>query len=155
MSSPSTTPVLSQVMQGRLLLVCDLYDELALFLPPSAFASKLADLPSNTIGQQLWCVIGARESYVRALAANQWQGFRCSLSADQVTEPTAIQSALKNSAAAMRREFDRLPGLTDTQIRLAFELLEHEVLHQGQLVRYLYGLKLGVPQGWKQRYHLD
>ena len=28
---------------------------------------KLKGLPSNNIGEQLWCVIGARESYLNAI----------------------------------------------------------------------------------------
>jgi uncharacterized damage-inducible protein DinB len=34
-------------------------------------------------------------------------------------------------------------------------LLEHEVQHHGQLIRYLYGLGIERPESWKQRYALD
>lgn len=52
-------------------------------------------------------------------------------------------------------ELSEIENLSAGQEKLAFDLLEHEVQHQGQLIRYLYGLKLGIPAGLKERYHLD
>jgi hypothetical protein len=34
------------------------------------------------------------------------------------------------------------------------DLLEHEAQHHGQLIRYLYALKLAIPDSWKARYAL-
>jgi hypothetical protein len=48
------------------------------------------------------------------------------------------------------------PGFhDDVRGRLVLDLLEHEAAHHGQLIRYLYGLKLPIPAGWKRRYALD
>ena len=33
-----------------------------------------------------------------------------------------------------------------------FALLEHEVQHHGQLIRYCYGNKIAFPQSWHDRY---
>lgn len=33
--------------------------------------------------------------------------------------------------------------------------LEHEAAHQGQLIRYLYGLRLAIPESWRKRYALS
>lgn len=33
---------------------------------------KLKDLPSNTIGEQIWCIVGARESYLKAIINQSW-----------------------------------------------------------------------------------
>ena len=54
-----------------------LYEELIGFLSEDALAKKLPGLPSNELGQQLWCVIGARNSYLKALEAGEWKGFEC------------------------------------------------------------------------------
>ena len=40
-----------------------MYRELAGTMDESALLARLPGLPSNTIGAQLWCVVGARESY--------------------------------------------------------------------------------------------
>ena len=32
----------------------------------------------------------------------------------------------------------------------ALDLLEHEAAHHGQLIRYLYGLDLPIPETWKR-----
>ena len=38
---------------------------------------------------------------------------------------------------------------------LVLDLLEHEAAHHGQLIRYLYGLDLPIPDSWKRKYALD
>jgi hypothetical protein len=43
-------------------------------------------------------------------------------------------------------------GLNETQLDLAFGLLEHEVQHHGQLIRFVYGNGLTFPDSWNKRY---
>lgn len=133
----------------------ELYDELIAHLGESSLGSKLAALPSNTIGEQFWCVVGARESYISGIQKGQWDGFRCSLSKEAITKKKDVTEALIKSASTARQVLGKITTLTEAQEKLAFELLEHEIQHQGQLIRYLYGLKLGIPAGLKARYHLD
>ncbi len=130
-----------------------IYDELVAHLPETALTSKLSTLPSNTIGQQLWCVVGARESYIKGIQKGEWDGFSCSLR--ETDNKKDVSGAFTNSAALASGTIGHLANLTDAQEKLAFDLLEHEIQHQGQLIRYLYGLKLGIPAGLKARYHLD
>lgn len=59
--------------------------------------------------------------------------------------------------AALRSSADRLSGiafepLSDRQIELGFDLLEHEIQHHGQLIRYVYGNGLSFPGSWNKRY---
>jgi len=54
-----------------------LYDDLIEFLSEDTLAKRLPGLPSNELGQQLWCVVGARNSYLKALKAGEWKGFDC------------------------------------------------------------------------------
>ena len=35
------------------------------------------------------------------------------------------------------------------------DLLEHETQHQGQLIRYVYGLKYKFPKSWAERWALE
>jgi hypothetical protein len=129
-----------------------LYRDLLDAVGAPALASRLGDLPSNTIGGQLWCVVGARESYSRAIRAGQWSGFSCSL--DDPGDAAKVEAALARAEADVREALEQLETATDPAAGLILDLLEHEAAHQGQLIRYLYGLRLPIPDSWKARYAL-
>ena len=130
-----------------------LYSDLIDFIPEETLAQKLPELPSNTLGQQLWCVVGARNSYLKALRAGEWQGFECPLAWDKTTSKAEV----KNSLEAIANEITSFLKKSSEEVskEILADLHEHEIQHHGQLVRYLYGLKLGVPESWKKRYSLD
>ena len=94
---------------------------------------KLKGLPSNNIGEQLWCVIGARESYLNAIIKEGWMGFSCSL--NDTTSKISVLECLKKSA---EDSLDYLNSceLNEKQVELLLALLEHEIQHHGQLIRY-------------------
>ena len=144
----------TKVIRERFELSFDLYDDLVAGLPSDAFAATLPGLPSNTVGSQLWCVVGARESYARALEGGAWAGFSCSLSAAEILERESLRAGLSRSAEAVGAALRVLQPNDDARGRLALLLLEHESAHQGQLIRYLYGLRLAIPLSWKERYAL-
>jgi hypothetical protein len=130
-----------------------LYRDLVESIGPDDLGSRLGDLPSNTIGAQLWCVVGARESYSRAIVAGEWSGFTCSL--DDPGSTSKVLAALARSETDVRAALDGLESASDSASGLILDLLEHETAHQGQLIRYLYGLRLLIPASWKARYALD
>jgi len=69
MPAVATADVIRERVQESLAL----YEEFASALPEASLASILPGLPSNAIGDQLWCVVGARESFTRAIdAASGW-----------------------------------------------------------------------------------
>lgn len=129
-----------------------LYRDLIDSIDDGTLGSKLPGLPSNTVGLQLWCVVGARESYTAAIEANEWSGFSCSL--DSVTRTAPVAEALRRSAEGVSEVLSAIATFTEVQNRLIVDLLEHEAAHQGQLIRYLYGLRLAIPDSWKSRYAL-
>lgn len=140
--------------------VCDsfqrsfhLYADLAESIHESDLAKKLPHLPSNSIGLQLWCVVGARESFSKAIEANQWQGFTCSLATVEMKE--SVIAALQRSAEAVSNVLQTIDAFTEVQNRLIVDLLEHEASHHGQLIRYIYGLNLTIPDSWKSKYALQ
>ena len=124
-------------------------------VPESRLGSRLADLPSDTIGHQLWCVLGARESYPRAAKAGQWQGFTSPVTAEQTTDAAALRSAFVQTAADLDAWIAGLAADDEESLRYVLALLEHETQHQGQLIRYLYGLGIDRPHTWQQHYALD
>lgn len=143
---------ISSIIQASFERSFSLYHDLVDSIDNGALASKLPGLPSNTVGLQLWCVVGARESYTQAIKAGQWTGFSCSLASVAETAPMA--AALRDSAEGLSAILGGIDSFTDAQNKLMVDLLEHEAAHQGQLIRYLYGLRLPIPGSWKARYAL-
>lgn len=145
----------SHLIKKRVTASLLLWENLAASLDDNQLGLKLRDLPSNEIGHQIWCVIGARESYLKALRAGQWSGFSCSLDAKQTKNQREVLEALKRSRMHFEDWLSTASHISEGQQDLLFSLVEHEAQHQGQLIRYLYGLKIEIPASWKQRYHLD
>jgi hypothetical protein len=109
---------------------------------------------SNTIGAQMWCVVGARESFARAIENDGWIGFSCSLSGDDTTSKKLVLKALARSGAMLARTTDGVDW-TDRREGLLLDLLEHEIQHQGQIIRYVYALGRRFPESWVMRWALD
>lgn len=130
----------------------DLYQDFVVAIDNAALESKLCPLPSNTLGQQLWCVVGARESFSKAIAANQWSGFSCSL--QETSSKKSVADALQTSADQVATTLETIDEYSEIQQRLIIDLLEHEAAHHGQLIRYIYGLQLPIPDSWKSKYAL-
>ena len=146
---------MADVIRANFQRSIDLYEELVAELPEAALATKLPAIRSNAIGDQLWCVVGARESYSRAIQVGKWPGFSCSLTSEGSREKAAVQRALAASAEAVVRLLEGLESYDDQQNRFIVDLLEHEAAHHGQLIRYLYGLGLAIPGRWKKKYALS
>ena len=139
---------MNQLLKTRLDRSFRLTHDLVAHLEETSLSLDLPNLPSNRISGQLWCIVGARESYTKAIEAGGWQGFSCSLKT-----PRVKQSVLGALEATHKRlhEID-FANLSDAQLELAFALLEHEVQHHGQLIRFVYGNGLSFPESWNKRY---
>ncbi|HRE27517.1 MAG TPA: hypothetical protein PK954_12850 [Anaerolineales bacterium] len=138
----------SQLLKARLQRAFALTADLVGHLDEVSLSADLPNLPSNRISGQLWCIVGARESYCAAIESGEWQGFACSLKTPD--EKGAVLAALR--ASAERLAAIDFATLSDRQLELGFDLLEHEIQHHGQLIRYVYGNRLSFPSSWSQRY---
>jgi len=145
----------ANVLKAKLQRSFSLYDDLVNGLSDEDLKLDLAGFPSNTIGQQLWCVVGARQSYLKAILAESWQGFSCGLAWEETDKRLIVQNQLQDSRKNFLVAFETLTSLSQTQQSLVFDLIEHEAQHHGQLIRYLYGQKLPIPTSWKKRYNLE
>lgn len=139
---------MNQKLKAHLNEAFKLTDDLITHLDESSLGLDLPQLPSNRIAEQVWCMVGARESYLKGIAAGGWQGFSCTLAT-----PRDKESVL----AALEMTYNQLndmefTGLAEDQLDLAFALLEHEIQHHGQLIRFVYGNKLTFPDSWHKRY---
>lgn len=139
---------MNQRLKARLVRSFKLTHDLFAHLDEKSLSLNLPNLPSNRIADQVWCIVGARESYTRAIETRGWQGFSCSLKT-----PRAKEAVLAALDATLERlgEID-FAALGETQIDLAFELLEHEIQHHGQLIRFVYANGLTFPASWNDRY---
>jgi len=57
-----------------------------------------------------------------------------------------------NEATRRRLADINFADLSSGQVEFAFGLLEHEVQHHGQLIRFVYGNGLTFPDSWHERY---
>jgi hypothetical protein len=105
---------MNQILKTKLDQAFQLTHDLAVHLEEESLSLDLPNLPSNRIAGQFWCIVGARESYIKAIETGGWKGFSCSL-----IDPLEFAS------------------LTDAQLEFTFGLLEHEVQHHGQLIRFV------------------
>lgn len=138
-----------ELLNQKLKRAFDLTVDLAESLSQEHLKLKLPDLPSNSIGHQFWCVIGARESFFNAIQQDKWIGFDCSLS-----DPTSKNEIIHclNSTSNDLQTYLSEHELSETQLDFLLNLLEHEIQHHGQLIRYIYGNRLKFPQSWNERY---
>ena len=146
---------MNQLLRRRLELANTLYLDFVDTVTSENLGSHLADLPSDTVGHQLWCVLGARESFPRAARAGDWQGFSSPVTKEQTTDAAALRAAFVQTASDVDEWVTGIAADDDDSLRYVLALLEHETQHQGQLIRYLYGLGIERPQSWQRQYALD
>lgn len=141
------------VLKSRLARTLDLTNELADELSAEDLQRHNGVAASNSIGEQFWCLVGARESYGRAFEAGAWKGFSCSLK--DVATPGAVLGALARSrAVVMDRVAAAGPELDAARQGILLDLIEHEAQHHGQLIRYFYANALPFPEAFAKRYAL-
>ena len=122
----------------RFAFYADLVDE----ADDDAFTAEL-DVPrSRSLGLHLWCIVGTRESYAKAIAAGEMQGW-----ASSVTRLERDEFAAK-LAVSGQALLDAIKGVSDwtpERDKLLAEVAEHEVMHEGQIIRLMFGLEKTLP----------
>jgi hypothetical protein len=149
------TTSLAETLRRRFDRANELYVDLVGELPASSLGARLRELPSDSIQNQLRCVVGARESYVRAARAGSWQGFASPLDAVPTGDLPTVRAVIDASHQTVDGFLDDLDPADDYAVDQALALLEHETQHHGQLIRYLYGLRIPRPASWQRQYALD
>ncbi|MDE5415116.1 hypothetical protein [Alkalihalobacterium chitinilyticum] len=137
------------LLKQRVLQAMSLTDDFYNHINDACLTLRISNVPSNTIGEQAYCMIGARESYLKSLKMGHWAGFDCSLM--DSNDKTLINSKLEETHTNIER-FLRETSLDQMNSSLLFDLLEHEVQHHGQLIRYAYANKISFPKSWNIRY---
>lgn len=122
------------------------FADLAAQIGDAELGEKLDVPKSKDLLTHMWCVIGARESYAAALKAGSWSGFNCSLDEYNVT---GVRDKLASSAAAFAEAVAAIDTWTPERDELLASLMEHEVMHEGQIIRLWYALGHELPQSIK------
>ncbi len=122
------------------------YDELLTDLDDAALQQRI-DVPKHkNLLEHLWCVVGARESYAQAIEVGQWQGFACSMTQYSHAD---FSEALRSSAEAVTLAIDGVDDWNEPRQQLLATLSEHEVMHEGQIIRHMYALGKTLPDSWQ------
>lgn len=122
------------------------YSDLIALMNEGALQERLEAKNQKNVAEHLWCVIGARESHTKALLDGEWKGFSCSLSS---FSPSDFENKLEESAADFVAVVESVQDWTKEREELLAALAEHEVMHEGQLIRHLLGKGRTVPSSWK------
>ncbi|MBL4679581.1 MAG: hypothetical protein JKY88_02510 [Pseudomonadales bacterium] len=122
------------------------YDELTSETNDQMLGEKLEILKHKSLGEHLWCVVGARESYAKAIEAGAWEGFNCSL---QDFSHSSFSQKVSSSGRDVLAAISRVSDWTKEREEFLMTLAEHEVMHEGQIIRHLYGLEVEIPKSVK------
>jgi hypothetical protein len=133
---------LTNALRLRFQSYADLVDQL-----DDAAIDERIDAPKHkSLKEHLWCVVGARESYAKAIRAGRWSGFACSMTAFSRDD---LAGKLESSSAEVLAAIDGVDDWTPEREGLLLTLAEHEVMHEGQIIRHMYGMGRTLPASWK------
>lgn len=119
------------------------YADLAAQLDDATINADL-DVPRHrSLGMHLWCVVGARESFAKAIEAGRMKGWSSSVKAFNQPEFVAKLAA---SGEALLRAVRGVGEWTPERDRLLAQVAEHEVMHEGQIIRVMFGLEKPLPE---------
>lgn len=134
-----------ELIVGRLFRRFEAYKELAETIDDVLLNQKI-DVPKHkTLVEHLWCVVGTRESYARAIEHGSWTGFSCSMEAFDAVD---FSEKLEESRSVVELAIRSVSNWTEDRSTLLATLAEHEVMHEGQIIRHMYALQQELPPSW-------
>jgi hypothetical protein len=135
--------LLIERLQHSFLITNDLIN----LLEPEDFSKTLQVPKTKSISNHLWCTLGARESYYIAVKHNQWQGFSCSL--EEAALPSEFLKSLNDAGTKFISELKAIEQWSEPTSNFVLDLLQHETMHEGQLIRLCYALERPFPNSSK------
>ena len=120
----------------------DFYADLIEQADDGTLTAELAVARNRPLGAHLWCIVGTRESYAKAITAGEMSGWSSSVTKYE-------QGEFRDKLAASGRDLlDAIRGVSDwtpARDKLLAEVAEHEVMHEGQIIRQMFGLEKPLP----------
>ena len=136
--------MLDQV-QKRLQARFQAYADLAELLDEDLLNLRVEVPKHKSLAEHLWCVVGARESYARSLEDGDWAGFSCSMQSFSADD---FRTKLRESSTAVETALQGIQDWDPVRSDLLATLAEHEVMHEGQIIRHMYALERELPASW-------
>lgn len=114
---------------------------------------------SQSIANQLYCMLGTTETFGNYLKTGKWSEWNCSLDNWERTTIDEITSKFKSSDELLiegldQRDLTQAYNSGKTLLQLYFILVEHESHHQGQIINFIYALNLPIPKSWQEKWAL-
>lgn len=146
---------MKKILKEKIEFIFGMHRDLLHTLRAENYAYKLKGLRSNTIGSQLLCVAGARESYYKSILGNEGFKWTCSFDGKMANVKTELDRYMGEYEKEIIKFIEDTEEISSNQTSLILDLLSHEYLHQGQMIRYLYANHLPIPKSWKDFWHLE
>jgi len=118
------------------------YDDLIEQAGDSTLAAELAVPRNRSLGAHLWCIVGTRESYAKAIAAGEMSGWSSSV---ERFEQGEFRDKLTRSGRDLLDAINAVSDWTPERDKLLAQVAEHEVMHEGQIIRLMFGLEQPLP----------
>lgn len=115
----------------------------------------IPEVSSNTIGSQFHCIIGARNSYFKSIIEDRAFSWEPELGYDKRYDFDVITSLMVHKSKSQIEELKNIEKFSDNQLALIIDLISHEFMHQGQLIRFLYANQINMPKMTKKLWHLE
>ena len=121
---------------------CSFYAELAEQVDDETINAELGVARHRSLGMHLWCVVGTRESYAKAITAGAMRGWASSVANFSRDE---FIGKLAESSRTLLAAIEAVAEWTPERDKLLAEVAEHEVMHEGQIIRVVFGLEKPLP----------
>ena len=120
----------------------EFYADLAKETDDDTINAELDVTRNRSLGLHLWCIVGARESYAKAITAGEMRGWESSV---QKLERDEFVRKLAASSATLLEAIRAVGDWTPARDELLAQVAEHEVMHEGQIIRLMFGLEKPLP----------
>jgi hypothetical protein len=137
--------IVHEIIVSKLFSRFGAYSELAAMTNDDLLNRKIEAPRHKSLAEHLWCVVGARESYARAIGQGSWSGFSCSMTTFDAKD---FREKLEESRSAVELAIRNVSDWTEDRSSLLATLAEHEVMHEGQIIRHMYALEQDLPKSW-------
>lgn len=120
----------------------DFYTDLVAEVDDETINAELAVARNRSLGLHLWCVVGSRESFAKAIAAGEMAGWSSSVTK---FERDQLNAKLVGSSQLLLEAIGAVQAWTPEREQLLAQIAEHEVMHEGQIIRLMFGLEKPLP----------
>ena len=119
------------------------YNDLIAHIDAETLEATL-DIPrAKSVRDHLWCIVGTRQSYAEVIRTDSTLNWSCSVS--QHTRADYMRE-LKSSGQAFLDAVSAVDEWTERRLEALATMTEHEAMHEGQIIRQVWGLAKTLPE---------